>query len=89
MKRIIKKVLVILFGFPIGVILFLIVALAATLLLPIYAIGKGIEYIISLFKHNYESKILETFLEFIFMLYGFSSIFLLLPMLELEQNNMN
>ena len=84
MKKIIEKTLVILLGLPIGTVIFVLIAGIATVLLPIYAVCKCVEYIIRLFKHDYMSEMLDTFIEFIFVLYGFSTLFMLLPLAAID-----
>lgn len=86
MKNFIEKSLIVLFGLPIGIVLFIAIAFIATLFLLIYVICKCVEYIIKLFKHDFTSHLLSTFLEFIFVLYGFSTLFLLMPLAAIKPN---
>lgn len=80
MKIFLEKLLVGLIGFPIGVVFFLAIAVFATLMWPIYWIGKGIECIIGLFVNEYSSNTVNNLLEFIFVMYGFATLFILLPL---------
>lgn len=80
MKDSILKALKMLIAFPIGLVLFLLIFVFATLLWPIYFMGKAIESLIKLFVSEYSSNAINDMLEFIFAIYGFSALFILLPL---------
>jgi len=80
MKTFLEKLLVGLIGFPIGIVFFLAITVFTTLLWPIYWISKGIECIIGLFVNEYNSNAVNDLLEFIFVMYGFATLFILLPL---------
>ena len=71
---------------PVGIVIFILIAGIATMLLPIYAICECVEYIIRLFKHDYANEMLNTFIECIFVLYGFSTLFIILPLAAIDSN---
>ena len=84
----IRKILVAVIGFPIGIVLALIIGISASLIWPIYIIGLLIDKLIRSFtkKEKNEDNILNSIIEFIFACYGFAGLFLLLPLALFEPN---
>lgn len=84
----IRKILVAVIGFPIGIVLALFIGIGASLIWPIYIIALLIDKLIRSFtkKERTENNILDSMIEFIFACYGFAGLFLLLPLLAFEPN---
>ena len=84
----IRKILVAVIGFPIGIVLALCIGVSASLIWPIYIIGLLIDKLIKSFtkKEQNENNILNSIVEFIFACYGFAGLFLLLPLMLFEPN---
>lgn len=79
------NLLLFLIGFPICLVLFVLVAGFATLLWPICLVWALIDYIIRrCTKQDERSKVLAAFEEMIFGVYGFALMFLLIPFIVFD-----
>lgn len=84
----VRKFLVAVIGFPIGIALALFIGIGASCIWPIYILCLLVDSLIRVFtkRERTEDSILNSMVEFIFACYGFAGLFLLLPLLAFEPN---